>query len=49
MSSYTGTSSAHPVQVLRQDGTPAQEITFLPGQRGRVGHGGGQLIKIIGC
>ena len=29
--SYTGTSSAHPVQVLRQDGTLAQEITFLPG------------------
>src|SRR6266403_1553342 len=29
--SYTGVSSANPVQVLRQDGTLAQEITFLPG------------------
>src|SRR5467141_3078035 len=29
--SYTGISSSNPVQVLRQDGTLAQEITFLPG------------------
>ncbi len=29
--SYTGVSNANPVQVLRQDGTLAQEITFLPG------------------
>ncbi len=29
--SYTGVSSANPVEVLRQDGTLAQEITFLPG------------------
>ena len=28
--SYTGISSSNPVQVLRQDGTLAQEITFLP-------------------
>jgi hypothetical protein len=29
--SYTEISSSNPVQVLRQDGTLAQEITFLPG------------------
>lgn len=29
--SYTGVSSANPVQILRQDGTLAQQITFLPG------------------
>jgi len=29
--SYTGISSSNPVQVLRQDGTLAQETTFLPG------------------
>jgi hypothetical protein len=29
--SYTGISSSHPVQVLRQDGTLAQVITFLAG------------------
>src|SRR6267142_2512016 len=29
--SYAGISSSNPVQVLRQDGTLAQEITFLPG------------------
>ncbi|PYT49197.1 MAG: hypothetical protein DMG44_11490 [Acidobacteria bacterium] len=29
--SYAGISSSNPVQVLRQDGTLAQETTFLPG------------------
>jgi len=29
--SYAGISSSNPVQILRQDGTRAQEITFLPG------------------
>jgi hypothetical protein len=29
--SYTGTSSSNPVQLLRQDGTLAEQITFLPG------------------
>lgn len=29
--SYTGVSSSNPVQILRQDGTLAEEITFLPG------------------
>jgi hypothetical protein len=29
--SYVGVSSSNPVQILRQDGTPAEEITFLPG------------------
>jgi len=29
--SYTGISRSNPVQVLREDGTLAQEITFLPG------------------
>jgi carboxypeptidase family protein len=29
--SYTGLSTANPVEVLRQDGTLAEEITFLPG------------------
>ncbi len=34
--SYTGISSSNPVQVLRQDGTLAQEITFLPGTAQRA-------------
>jgi len=29
--SYVGVSSSNPVQILRQDGTLAEEITFLPG------------------
>jgi len=29
--SYRGLSTANPVEVLRQDGTLAEEITFLPG------------------
>lgn len=29
--SYTGTSTSNPVQILRQDGTLAQTISFLPG------------------
>src|SRR5439155_7478154 len=29
--SYVGVSSSHPVQILRRDGTLAEEITFLPG------------------
>jgi hypothetical protein len=29
--SYAGVSSSHPVQIHRQDGTLAEEITFLPG------------------
>ena len=29
--SYSGTSSSNPVQILNQDGTLAEQITFLPG------------------
>ena len=29
--SYTGTSNSNPVQILNQDGTLAEQITFLPG------------------
>jgi len=29
--SYTGTSHSDPIQILRQDGTLAEQITFLPG------------------
>jgi hypothetical protein len=29
--SYTGTSTSNPVQILNQDGTQAEQITFLPG------------------
>src|SRR4029077_15675737 len=29
--SYTGTNHADPIQILRQDGTLAEQITFLPG------------------
>ena len=28
---YTGTSNSNPVQILNQDGTLAEQITFLPG------------------
>jgi hypothetical protein len=28
---YSGTSESHPIQILRQDGTLAEEIDFLPG------------------
>ena len=29
--SYTGTSNSNPVEILNQDGTLAEQITFLPG------------------
>src|SRR5438105_15772919 len=29
--SYTGTSNSNPIQLLRQDGTLAEQITFIPG------------------
>ena len=29
--SYTGTSNSNPVQILNQDGTLAEQITFIPG------------------
>src|SRR6267378_3856973 len=29
--SYTGTSNSNPVQILNQDGTLAEQITFVPG------------------
>jgi hypothetical protein len=29
--SFNGTSTSNPVQILNQDGTPAEQITFLPG------------------
>jgi hypothetical protein len=28
---YSGTSESHPIQILRQDGTLAEQIDFLPG------------------
>lgn len=28
---YSGTSESHPIQILRQDGTLAEQINFLPG------------------
>src|SRR5258707_15148819 len=29
--SFTGTSTSNPVQILNQDGTLAEQITFVPG------------------
>jgi len=44
--SYTGNSNSNPVQILNQDGTLAEQISFVPGDGAKgFGFGGGSRVR----